>query len=56
MSNKLSCPSRPIYFVSNIFSDKDSYAITIQPGQDAALMICFAVCIDDIVRLIFGIY
>jgi hypothetical protein len=32
-------------------SDKESYGITIQAGQDAALMSCFALCIDDIVRL-----
>lgn len=36
--------------LSNIVTDKDTYAISVEAGQDAALMIAFAVCIDEIYR------
>lgn len=35
---------------SSIFTDKDTYAVAVYPGQDAALMIAFAVAIDEIYR------
>ncbi len=36
--------------LANIITDKDTYAITVEGGQDAALMIAFAVAIDEIFR------
>lgn len=38
------------FTVSSIFTDKDTYAISVEAGQDAALMIAFAVAIDEIYR------
>ena len=35
---------------ANIITDKDTYGITVEEGEDAALMIAFAVAIDEIFR------
>ena len=34
----------------NILTDKDTYAISVEAGQDAALIIAFAVAVDEIFR------
>lgn len=36
--------------LAHIITDRDTYAITVQEGQDAALMVTFAVAIDEIFR------
>lgn len=36
--------------LANIITDKDTCAITVEEGQDAALIIAFAVAIDEIFR------
>ncbi len=38
------------FTASSILTDKDTYAVAVYPGQDAALMIAFAVAIDEIYR------
>jgi hypothetical protein len=32
-------------------SDSDTYGISVEPGQDAALMVAIALCIDEIVGI-----
>jgi hypothetical protein len=32
-------------------SDNDTYGISVEPGQDAALMVAIALCIDEIVGI-----
>jgi uncharacterized protein YxjI len=37
---------------SQTCSKKDTYAITVEAGQDAALMVCVALVVDEIVRVV----
>jgi len=41
---------RRLFNASSILTDKDTYAVSVEVGQDAALMIAFAVAIDEIYR------